>query len=327
MVIQNFKGFKGQHCESTATLSLLAHQGLDMSEPMFFGLGEGLGFIYWKMKIMNLPFLGGRSKSFDLTRRFCENMAITLDSRETGSRKTAWSNVAEFIDNNIPVGLQVDCYYLDYFSRPFHFAGHFLTVYGYDNEYASVVDTAQQGTFQKTTLESLEKARFEKGPMSAKARSWTLKMPEKIPAIKTIIPKAVKAVAAEFLHPPIKNFGYSGILKLSKEIVKWIDMAPDPAKDLAESAEVMEKGGTGGALFRNFYRDFLKESLEYIPGNNCITQSHELYKKAAANWTETAALIRKAGITGEHTHLEKAAALCKETADVEKKAMEILGGM
>jgi hypothetical protein len=41
MKIDNFKPFKGQHCETTATGSLLNQIGLELSEPMLFGIGEG----------------------------------------------------------------------------------------------------------------------------------------------------------------------------------------------------------------------------------------------------------------------------------------------
>jgi hypothetical protein len=51
-----------QHCETTALGVLLRHQGLDLSEPMLFGLGSGLSFIYWDSKNMGFPFLGGRVK-------------------------------------------------------------------------------------------------------------------------------------------------------------------------------------------------------------------------------------------------------------------------
>jgi hypothetical protein len=133
---------------------------------------------------MNLPFLGGRSKAFALTEHFCRNLGIFLDTRETTSRKRAWAHVKESIDLGIPVGLQLDCYHLDYFGNAFHCAGHFLALYRYDDISAYVVDTVQQGSFQKTSLENLEKARFEKGPMSAKARSWTMKVPEKLPPLE-----------------------------------------------------------------------------------------------------------------------------------------------
>ena len=62
MIIKNFKPFEGQHCETTATGSLLLHQGINLSEPMLFGLGEGLNFIIWNMKTMDFPFIGGRIK-------------------------------------------------------------------------------------------------------------------------------------------------------------------------------------------------------------------------------------------------------------------------
>lgn len=62
MIIENIKPFSGQHCETTATGSVLRQIGIDLSEPMLFGLGEGLGFIYWHMKTMDFPFIGGRIK-------------------------------------------------------------------------------------------------------------------------------------------------------------------------------------------------------------------------------------------------------------------------
>ena len=321
MIIEDFTEYKGLHCETTATGCLLTHGGLALSEPMMVGLGGAFGFIYWKMKTMNLPFIGGRSKPFELTRVLCENLHIDLDARETGSRKRAWTNVTEFIDQNIPVGLQLDCYHLEHFKKAFHFAGHFVCVYGYDDTHAYIADT---GSRYKTSRENLEKARFEKGPMAAKARSWTVQVSEKQPDLRSVIPKAVKAVAVEFLNPPIRNFGYKGIQKLGREMVHWLDIAPNPKEDIAGSAEMMEDGGTGGALFRNFYRDFLKECMTYLPGNKNIEQAYDLYKSAASNWTEIAALMRKAASTGEQVHLKTASAVCNETAEVEKKAMEKL---
>lgn len=38
-IIVKFPLFQGQHCETTATGNLLYHQGLQLSEPMMFGLG------------------------------------------------------------------------------------------------------------------------------------------------------------------------------------------------------------------------------------------------------------------------------------------------
>ena len=59
MKIEPIKPFNGQHCETTATGTLLLQLGIEMSEPMLFGIGEGLGYIFWNMKTMGLPFIGG----------------------------------------------------------------------------------------------------------------------------------------------------------------------------------------------------------------------------------------------------------------------------
>ena len=74
-IIKNFKQFNGQHCETTATGSLLNQIGIEFSEPMLFGLGEGLGFIFWNMKIMDFPFIGGRIKPDVLTKNIVRNLS------------------------------------------------------------------------------------------------------------------------------------------------------------------------------------------------------------------------------------------------------------
>jgi hypothetical protein len=63
VVIPGFSSFVGEHCATTAVGNLLKHNGLDLTEPMLFELAGGLGFIYWNLKTMPLPFLGGRTKN------------------------------------------------------------------------------------------------------------------------------------------------------------------------------------------------------------------------------------------------------------------------
>ncbi|PKO02450.1 MAG: lantibiotic ABC transporter [Chloroflexi bacterium HGW-Chloroflexi-5] len=320
-IISDFRTYGGKHCETTATGCLLLHENIKISEPMMLGLSQGFGFIYWKMNFMNLPFIGGRAKPFDLTRVFCSNMNIKLDERETTSKKKAWQNLSEFIENGVPVGLQVDCYHLEHFKHSFHFAGHFISIYGYDNDYAYIYDTGKK---YKVSLENLEKARFEKGPMSAKALSYTVKKKMKMTPIVEIIPKALHEVATGFLNPPLKCFGYMGIEKLGKEMLNWLKCTPNPKTDLLDQADMMENAGTGGAIFRNFYRDYLYECLDFFPGNARLSIGANLYKDAANNWTEIARLIKKTAENEEIKYLEKASEICLDTAKIEKEAMQHL---
>lgn len=324
MIFNDFIAFKGKHCESSSIGNLLINQGLNLSEPMIFGLGEGLSFIYWKMKSMNLPFLGGRNKQFDLTRNLCRNLGLKLDARETTSKKKAWENITEFIDVSNPVSLQLDCYHLEYFTQKIHFAGHFLTAYGYDKEYVYVSDTMQQGLKHKSKIRNIELARFEKGQMSAKARSFTIKVPDKNIDLKRAIIIAIKNNTDAFLNPPISNLTYRGIKKLGAELPKWIDVAENPDVDLILAGDLMENAGTGGSLFRNLYRDFLKEVSQMFPENDYISQAYTKFRIIAPKWKQIAELIQKAGRTGDRNWLEKASVLSFELADLEKQAMEIL---
>ncbi|MDX9808124.1 MAG: BtrH N-terminal domain-containing protein [Acholeplasma sp.] len=321
MKVKNFQKYGGLHCESTATGSLLKQLGIELSEAMVVGLGEGLNFIFWKMSILSLPFIGGRSKQFALTTKLCENLGLELDVRETASKGKAWTNLKDNLDHGLPVGLQLDCYHLEYFSVPFHFPGHFVTAYDYDDEYIYLLDT---GEFQKTSIRSLELARFEKGSMSAKARSWTISPPKELPEIKSMIPKAIHSVANQFINPPISALGYKGIKKMSEEIVHWIEQADNPSQDIYDIADLMENGGTGGALFRNLFRDFLNECQAYYPNVDSLNLALNIYKEVAPMWTEVSNLLKQASETLDVKFLTEASLLCQKISTMEYEAMILL---
>jgi hypothetical protein len=323
MIIENIKPFVGQHCETTATGTLLKQLGIDLSEPMLFGLGEGLGFIFWNMKNMNLPFIGGRIKPDALTENIARNLNLDLTVKETVSTQKAWENVKLLIDDGLAVGLKLDCYHLEYFSRPFHFAGHYAALYGYDNHYAYLVDTEPQGSVVKTSLKSLELARSEKGPMSSKNLYYTIRKTDNAFDLKNAIIHSIKRNAMEHLNPPISNIGYKGIFKTSAEIVKWIKSSKDIENDFKTTAMLMEKAGTGGALFRNLYRDFLEECYDLLKMDK-LKQGHEAFAEIAILWNTVSDLFNKVSETKDFKYILQASEILKLISNKEKLAMEIL---
>jgi len=323
MIIKNFKPFEGQHCETTATGSLLLHQGINLSEPMLFGLGEGLNFILWNMKTMNFPFIGGRIKTDLLTQNITRNLNLKLTVWETSSPKKAWGNVKENIDSGIPVGIKLDCYHLDYFTNKLHFAGHYVAMYGYDENSSYLADTMQQGGLVKASLKNFELARNERGPMSSKNLSYTIEATNKKYDLKKEIIQAISNNAKNYLNPPIQNISYKGILKTSKEIIKWFKRSKDVEGDFKTTAMLMEKAGTGGALFRNLYRDFLKESYQ-ISKVEEIEESYEMFVDIARLWRAVSKLFIKAGDTKDIEYIYRASEMLVEISDKEKKAMNIL---
>ncbi|MCW3841860.1 BtrH N-terminal domain-containing protein [Micromonospora yasonensis] len=326
MIVENVAFPAGQHCETTALGALLRHEGLDLSEPMLFGLGEGLAFVYWDAKRMDFPFLGGRTKPAAISRTVAERLGLTLHIQETASPRKAWQNVAAALTAERPVGLQLDCYHLDYFTAKVHFGGHFVAMYGYDDSHAYLIDTAQQGGTVTTTLASLERARNERGPMTARNLSYTVASPTGRPDLGDAIRAAIGNNAHAFLNPPIANLGHRGIAKAARQVTRWLDRSNDPSRDLPLAATLMERGGTGGALFRNMYRDFLAECATIVDDDN-LRLGHQLYAEIAPLWTEVSHHITAAGGTGDPDHLARASAILTELADREHRAMQILTGI
>jgi len=324
----------GLHCETTALGVLLSHAGLHLSEPMTFGLGAGLSFVYWDSKKQDLPFLGGRVKPFALTQNLTQRLGLELRVQETTSAPKAWEQVRASIDRGVPVGLQLDSHDLEYFGSRVHFAGHVVAMYGYDDERAYLVDTAQQGGGVSTSLESLARARAARGPMAARHRSFTVEVPERVePAPERLLPAVIPAIvecAEAFLAPPIANLGNRGIHTASKRILTWFDRVEEPERDLPVIATLMERAGTGGALFRNLYRDFLTECLGLLETRqgsrtrDVVRRGRDLLAESALLWTRVAELIEGAGVTGDPRRLADASDALTEIAAIETSAMTAL---
>jgi hypothetical protein len=324
MIIESIKPFDGIHCETTATGTLLNHIGVNLSEPMLFGLGEGLGYIFWNMKIMDYPFIGGRIKPDALTQNIARNLQLSLQVKETASPPKAWTGVKEILDRGRSVGLKLDSYHLEYFANAVHFAGHYVAIYGYDDDFAYLVDTKQQGGRVKTSLKSLELARNEKGPMSSKNLYYTIATSASGRGdLKEIVRGAILNNAKDYLNPPITNIGFKGILKTSSEIKKWFRNSKDIGKDFCTTALLMEKAGTGGSLFRNLYRDFLKEAYELLKLDS-VAEAHRQFSVIAEQWKKVSSLFDAAGKTKDIGHIDEASVILINLSNMEKSAMEVL---
>jgi hypothetical protein len=322
MIIKNFSLYKGQHCETTATGALISHAGITLSEPMLFGIGQGLGFIYWNMKSMDFPFIGGRIKPDTITTNLAEHLNLQLTVTETSSKRKAWDNVVSILKQGLPAGLKLDCYYLDYFKNAIHFAAHYTTLYGYDETHAYLNDTMQQGTKGKTTLGNLDLARSAKGPMSSNNLCYSLTASGKY-NIKDAVKKAIKLNAQDYLQPAITNMHFKGIKKTGKELINFFKQKPSHAEHFKTMSLLMERAGTGGSLFRNLYRDFLKESAKLL-GSSTYTNASEAFSDIAEKWHIVSKLFFKAGEKKEIEYIEKAADIMSDLSELEEKTMTLL---
>lgn len=313
--------FIGVHCETVTLGTLLLAEGVSLSEAMLFGLGEGLSFVYLNLSSLPLPFVGGRVKPFEVTLALARNLGLSIDESQTTSKKKAWDSLVRALGEGRPVGLQLDCFYLDYFDRAPHFAGHFVAAYAVDTERVWVVDTRQQGSQQTVSRQSLEAARHARGPMAARARQWTLRAEKRRPLPPESVVKAIRGTAASFLRPAFGGASFRGMEKLAKSLPGWVDAKP---ADRALAATLMERAGTGGALFRNLYRDFLSEAIDLLPQRKPLRAARDAFSASAGCWTRIAELIALSAESDTESALLEAASLCRTAARIERSAMEEL---
>lgn len=134
---------------------------------------------------------------------------------------------------------------------------------------------------------------------------------------------AIRKNARDYLNPPITNIGYKGILKASSEIVKWFHRSKNIESEFHITAKLMEKAGTGGALFRNLYRDFLKESYNLLKLEK-LNAGHEAFIEIAKLWISVSDLFELTSKTKDIRYINEAAGILKDISEKEKSAMEIL---
>lgn len=218
----NFVHYQSAHCENGVTSSLLRNGGLDISEPMIFGIGSGLYFVFLPfLKVNHAPAVSFRPLSGLIFKRAVKRLGIKMKRRKFRSKQQAAGLLDINLKNNIPTGLQVGVYHLSYFPDEyrFHFNAHNLIVFGKTDTHYLISDPVMQYTTE-LTFEELEKVRFTKGVFAPKGQMYyPIHIPEKIDLKKAII-KGIKNTCRDMLAPP-PIVGVNGMKYLSKKIRKW----------------------------------------------------------------------------------------------------------
>jgi hypothetical protein len=310
--------------------------GFRFSEPMIFGLGSGLGFVYWHSKRGDMvllpayPFVGGRAR--DLYKNLCSNLGVSVNVNKTSSKTRAYEALKNLISKDVPVMITVDMPYLKYLGLPekAHFGGHCVVVAGLDEDkgIAYIADTMFKD-LQTATLKELEEARSSTFKPFPPENKWiTFEFPAKLTPIEVAIRNAINKTAKGTLYPPIKNLGVKGINYFANEIVKWPKLFPpenEPLKQFYEMSYIMmEEDGTGGGLFRYLYSRFLKEAGELLNKRELIDLSQR-YHHIGQKWTTIAKLIKEVPKNPANVHNARKTLL--EVANEETEVLSTLAKM
>jgi len=296
---------------------------------MIFGLGSGLGFVYWhskrgdKVLLPAYPFVGGRAR--DLSKNLCSNLGVSVKVNKTSSKTRAYEALKDLISKDVPVMILVDMPQLKYWRLPeqAHFGGHCVVVSGLDEEkgIAYIADTMFKN-LQTPTLKELEEARSSAfKPFPPQNRWVTFEFPTKLTSLEVAIRNAINKTVWSMLYPPIKNLGVRGISYFASEIVKWPKLflpENEPLRQLYEMSYIMmEEDGTGGGLFRYLYSRFLQEAGELL-NNKELADLGQGYYQIGQKWTTIAKLIRETPKNATNVHEARKVLLevAKEETDV-----------
>lgn len=265
--LTDFKHFQSAHCENGVASNLLKNKGIEISEPMIFGIGSGLFFVFLPfLEVNHAPAISYRPMPGMIFNRAAKNLGIKVKRHKFRSTKSAQTFLDEQLLANRPCGLQVGVYNLTYFPEEykFHFNGHNLVVFGKQDQTYLISDPVMQET-TKLTESELEKVRFSKGVLAPKGHLYYPEyIPEKIDYRKAIT-KGIKKTCREMLAP-VPIVGVRGIRMVAKRIKKMPTKIGNAKTNyfLAQMIRMQEEIGTGGGGFRYIYAAFLQEASQKL---------------------------------------------------------------
>ena len=328
-----FKHLQAAHCENGVTTNLLKGVGVNkLTEPLTFGIGSGLFFVYVPLlKINKGPAIAFRTLPGHIFKRVCKSLDIDVVRKKFSNQQEA----ADFLDACLqagqPVGCQVGVYYLTYFPKEyrFHFNAHNLIVYGSEGDNYLISDPVMENVTTLSKYE-LERVRFAKGPLAPKGQLY-------YPAENTVvtddmlrsaIKSGIKRNVRDMLSIPGPIAGVSGIAYTGKKIKKWKDKLGQQTAGLylAQLVRMQEEIGTGGGGFRYIYGAFLQEAHAFHPIDELLEIS-KIFTTSGDKWRSAA--VQAAGIykgrIGSQADFDVMGDYLLEIAEIEKKAFQALG--
>lgn len=327
-----FKHLQAAHCENGVTTNLLRSVGVnELTEPLSFGIGSGLFFVYIPLlKINKGPAIAFRTMPGLIFKRTCNALDIPVVRKKFSSHEAAQAALDQCLAEGQPVGCQVGVYYLTYFPKEyrFHFNAHNLIVFGKEGDDYLISDPVMEEPTKLSSYE-LERVRFAKGALAPKGQIYYPKegRPVSPEQIKNAIKLGIKRNVRDMIRIPGPIAGVAGIRFTGKKIKNWKDKLGQQTAGLylAQLVRMQEEIGTGGGGFRYIYGAFLQEAHAYhkkdelIEISKLFTQSGDLWRSAAVQ----AAGIYK-GRIGSQADFDVMGDYLLKIAEVEKEAFTAL---
>ena len=327
-----FKHLQAAHCENGVTTNLLRSIGVDkLTEPLVFGIGSGLFYIYIPLlKINKGPAIAFRTMPGLIFKRTCNSLNIPVVRKKFSSPESAEKYLQECLQAGQPVGCQVGVYYLTYFPKEyrFHFNAHNVIVYGKEDDRYLISDPVMETVTSLSSYE-LERVRFAKGALAPRGQLYYPKEGKIVTdqQIAKAIEKGIKRNTMHMLRIPGNIAGVKGIATTGRKIKKWRDKLgqKEAGLYLAQLVRMQEEIGTGGGGFRYIYAAFLQQAHAFIP-NDSLLEISKTFTQAGDIWRNAA--VQAAGIykgrIGSQADFDVMGDYLIQISEIEKNAFQAL---
>ena len=271
-LLDDFQHSVGSHCESGSVRNLLRHGGLEVTEPMVFGIGSGVlfAYVFFVKGPATMPLLGLRNPPGGIIKQFGKLTGVQFKREKYKTTKEAMARADELLDRKIPVAASVDMFYMKYlpgFMRV-HAPSHFIVLMGRDEKSYAISDPYYDGVgvLDKQDLEAGWETRAHLA--NDNFLCYVDSVPEAIDwkwaARKSIIRSCRRMVLPPVIKHLVPFVGVEGIRFYARRVARWPDKYQGSVlrEGVMFNAVVFEDQGTGGGGFRLMYGAFLLEVAE-----------------------------------------------------------------
>jgi hypothetical protein len=301
--VEAFPHRRGAHCASSALRDLLEHHSLSyfeapLSEGFVFGLGGGLDFLYTDHADAPLPvYLLGRSNGFEAD--LCRHLGVELDVRSTEDAALGWAWLRDELQAGRPTMVFADIKHLEYLDVRLHNSHHDVVVVADDPGEGRVwVADHDRDRLEPCSYGSLARARNSDGfPGPNRHTTWIARFPERLPdprrAVADAIGTAVRNMRAQ--APPLGTpyaVGLDGVQAFAGAYPEWPARFDGRLPRALKALRLfIARAGTGGALFRSLWADFLAEAADLL-GDRSLAGPARTYRELSESWAELARRAR-----------------------------------
>ena len=294
------------HCESGVTAALFRDKGVEISEPMIFGIGSGIFFGHLPfVKWVGLPISTYRSQPGAVFRKAAKRLGGKFVTQHFRNAQKGMDEMLRVLRSGQIVGLTTNIYWLSYFPNRFRFQfnGHNIIVLREIENGFRVSDPVLDKPMD-CLKEDLIRARFARGPMEPHGFMYYPVSVNLHPDLRGACIRGMLDTCNMMLRIPLPIFGVRGIRFLARRIIKFdrTQGFEEACRQMGMIVRMQEEVGTGGAGFRYMYAAFLQEAAQLFGSQELDDLSREM-TAIGDTWREfavtAARIIKKRGKNDE----------------------------